>query len=215
VQLFTQWRNSAGERVRIALHLKRIDYEYIAVGRLPAGEYARLNPQGLMPALRIGGQVIAQSTAILEFLEETWPVPALLPGDPIMRARARGFAQLITSDLHPLNNNRVRRFLAGRMGASAAMVQEWYRHWLATAFAALEASLATMPDDTPFCFGDEPGVGRPASGAADRQRPPLRLRPDALSPAVRGRCALQPARGVPAGTSRGAAGLPGLMKPRC
>ncbi len=157
MQLFTQWRNSAGERVRIALHLKRIDYEYIAVGRLPAGEYARLNPQGLMPALRIGGQVIAQSTAILEFLEETWPVPALLPGDPIMRARARGFAQLITSDLHPLNNNRVRRFLAGRMGASAAMVQEWYRHWLATAFAALEASLATMPDDTPFCFGDEPG----------------------------------------------------------
>lgn len=157
MQLFTRWRNSAGERVRIALHLKRIEYEYVAVGRLAPGEYARLNPQGLLPALRIGGQVLAQSTAILEFLEETFPVPALLPGDPVMRARARSFAQLITSDLHPLNNNRVRRFLAGPMGASEAMVLEWYRHWLATAFTALEATLAGVPDDTPFCFGDEPG----------------------------------------------------------
>jgi maleylacetoacetate isomerase len=157
VRLFTQWRNSAGERVRIALHLKRLDYEYVAVGQLAPGAYAKLNPQGLMPALWIGGQVIAQSTAILEYLEETWPVPALLPGDPIMRARARGFAQLITSDLHPLNNNRVRRFLAARMGASEAAVLEWYRHWVSTAFVALEATLASMPDDTPFCFGDEPG----------------------------------------------------------
>lgn len=193
MQLFTQWRNSAGERVRIALHLKRLDYQYIAVGRLPAGEYARLNPQGLLPALGVRGQMIGQSTAILEYLEETWPVPALLPGDPITRARARGFAQLITSDLHPLNNNRVRKYLAGPMGASPAMVGEWYRHWLATAFAALEATLATMPADTPFCFGDEPGWAdlHLVPQIANARRFDCDLRPYPRLCAVDARCGLR------------------------
>jgi maleylpyruvate isomerase len=157
VQLLTQWRNSAGERVRIALNLKRLDYDYVAIPDLAEGTYTRLNPQGLMPALYINGQVIAQSTAILEYLEETWPVPSLLPGDPVTRAQARSFAQLIACDLHPLNNNRVRRYLAAEMGASDAAIAGWYQHWATTALVSLEAMLAARPPGMIFSFGDEPG----------------------------------------------------------
>ena len=157
MQLYSRWRNSAGERVRIALNLKRLRYEYIAVGSLAPGEYQRLNPQGLLPALRVGGQVIAQSTAILEYLEETHPEAPLLPADPVLRAQARAFAQLIASDLHPLNNNRVRAYLAAQMGASETGVNGWYRHWVALAMTALEATLVARPGDWPFCFGDAPG----------------------------------------------------------
>lgn len=157
MQLYSRWQNSAGERVRIALNLKGAAYEYVAVGSLPAGEYQRLNPQGLMPALRVGGHVIAQSTAILEYLEETYPLPPLLPADPFLRAQARAFAQLIASDLHPLNNNRVRKYLSARIGAGEAEVRAWYRHWIGLAFTALEAALGARPRDWPFCFGDMPG----------------------------------------------------------
>ncbi len=157
MRLYSRWQNSAGERVRIALNLKGIPYEYVAVGSLAPGEYARLNPQGLMPALRVGGQVVAQSTAILELLEETHPRPSLLPADPVLRAQARAFGQLIACDLHPINNNRVRRYLSDRMGASDADVLAWYRHWAALALTALEAALSDRPRDWPFCFGDAPG----------------------------------------------------------
>jgi maleylpyruvate isomerase len=157
MQLYSRWRNSAGERVRIALNLKRLPYEYIAVGSLSPGEYQQLNPQGLLPALRVGGQVIAQSTAILEYLEEMHPETPLLPADPVLRAQARAFAQLIASDLHPINNNRVRAYLAARMGVSETGVGGWYRHWVALAMTALEATLAARPHDWRFCFGDAPG----------------------------------------------------------
>ncbi len=157
MQLYSQWRNSAGERVRIALHLKGVPYEYIAIGSLPAGAYKALNPQGLMPALRVDGHVIAQSTAILEYLEETYAGVPLLPADPILRAQARAFAQLITSDLHPINNNRVRRYLTDRLGVGEAAVRAWYHHWIGLALPALEAALIARPRDWPFCFGDTPG----------------------------------------------------------
>ena len=155
MQLYTRWQNSAGERVRIALHLKGIPYDYVAIGALPRGDYARLNPQGLMPALRVDGRVIAQSTAILEYLEEMYPARPLLPVNPVARAEVRAFGQLIAADLHPLNNLRVRRFLADPLGVPEEGVMRWYRHWIATAFAALEATLATSA--TPFCFGNAPG----------------------------------------------------------
>jgi maleylacetoacetate isomerase len=158
MRLYTRWQNSAGERVRIALNLKGLGYEYVAVGSLPPGEYRRLNPQGLMPALDVGdGRVVAQSTAILEYLEETHPEPALLPADPVLRAGARAFSQLIASDLHPINNNRVRRYLAERLGAGARDVLAWYRHWVGLALAALEETLARRRRDWPFCFGEGPG----------------------------------------------------------
>src|SRR5690349_3465263 len=117
MRLYTQSRNSAGERVRIALHLKGIRYEYMAIPSLPRGEYRRRNPLGLMPALEVEGRIIAQSTAILEYLEEVHPAPPLLPADPIGRAETRAFAQLIASDLHPLNNYRVHKYLGARLGA--------------------------------------------------------------------------------------------------
>jgi maleylacetoacetate isomerase len=156
LRLYTQSRNSAGERVRIALHLKGISYAYVAMSSLPRGEYRRLNPQGLMPALEVDGRVIAQSTAILEYLEETRPTPPLLPVDPIARAEVRGFAQLIASDLHPLNNHRVRKFLGTELGASAAAILAWYRHWVQEGLQALEVTLARRPASR-FCFADQPG----------------------------------------------------------
>jgi maleylacetoacetate isomerase len=100
--------------------------------------------------------VIAQSTAILEFLEETHPSPLLVPADPVERAKVRGFGQLIASDLHPLNNHRVRRYLGTRLGAGEAEILAWYRHWVAVALAALEETLSRRAPSA-FCFGEEPG----------------------------------------------------------
>ena len=112
-----------------------------------------------MPALDVGGgRAVAQSTAVLEWLEETHPEPALLPAYPVLRAEARAFAQLIASDLHPINNNRVRKYLPERLGAGEEAVLAWCRHWVALALAALEETLARRRrDDRPFCFGDGPG----------------------------------------------------------
>jgi maleylacetoacetate isomerase len=157
LRLVTRWQNSAGERVRIALNLKGLAYDYVAVGALDAGTYSQINPQGLLPALLIGNEVIAQSTAILEYIEETHPEPALLPADPLPRAQARAFAQLITSDLHPINNARVRRFLEHDLHVDAAGVQDWYTHWLRVSFEALEETLRRRTAPWPFCFGEAPG----------------------------------------------------------
>ncbi len=163
LRLFSRWQNSAGERVRIALHLKGAPYEYVPVSSLPQGEWRRLNPQGLMPALLIDKgdgsppRAIPQSGAILEFLEEAQPRPSLLPADPVARAEARAFGSLIASDLHPINNNRVRRYLSDRLDANEAQVQAWYTHWVHLAFEALETALASRERDWPFCFGEAPG----------------------------------------------------------
>lgn len=157
MKLYTYHRNSAGERVRIALNIKGIPYEYVSVPKLGWDAYRSINPQGLMPAVEIEGHVFAQSTAILEFLEERYPEPALLPADPYLRADARAFAQLIACDLHPLNNNRVWKFLEAEMHLADAQLRGWYRHWVATGFAALEAALARRATQWPFCFGEQPG----------------------------------------------------------
>jgi maleylacetoacetate isomerase len=155
--LYSRYQNSAGERVRIVMNLKGLDYEYVPVASLAAGEYRRLNPQGLMPALAVEGVVVGQSMAIVEYLEERWPEPAMLPADGPGRARVRGFAGHIACDMHPLNNSRVRRFLADEMGAGEAGMLDWYRHWIAVTFEALERSVAAAPQ-TPFCFGAAPGL---------------------------------------------------------
>jgi maleylacetoacetate isomerase len=157
LQLYTQSRNSAGERVRIALHLKGLEYEYVSVSAMTSEEYRRINPQGLMPALRAGDSVIAQSTAILEFLEEVYPDRPLLPADPIARAEARAFSQLISSDTHPLCNYRVRKYLAQQFHASDAAILAWYHNWIGISFGALEEALARRVKDYRFCFSDEPG----------------------------------------------------------
>ncbi|MDR3476327.1 MAG: maleylacetoacetate isomerase [Devosia sp.] len=157
LRLFSASRNSAGWRVRIALALKGVDYEYVSTRSLPPGEYRRINPQGLMPALEVDGELVAQSAAILEFIEETFPLPPLLPVERAERATVRSFSQLITADLHPLNNSRVRKYLAEAMGQDGAAIAAWYRHWSTVALEALEEMLRRRPRATLFCFGAQPG----------------------------------------------------------
>lgn len=157
LQLYTFHRNSAGERVRIALNLKGLAYDYVSVPSLPEGEYRQLNPQGLMPALAVDGAVIPQSGAILDFLERTFPEPPLLPADPITRGRALGFAQLVTGEMHALTIHRVRRVLKEKLGADPDRIPHWTAHWMAEGFRSLEETLAQRVEPWPFCFGDTPG----------------------------------------------------------
>jgi maleylacetoacetate isomerase len=155
--LYTNYLNSAGERVRIALALKEIDYDYVSVGQIGWDAYREINPQGLMPALKINDQIVAQSTAILEFLEENYSTRPLLPADPVMRARARAFAQHITSEMHAIDVIRVRRFLNKKLGVDESGIKLWQLHWFQVGFAALEEILVRRETAWPYCFGSEPG----------------------------------------------------------
>lgn len=158
LRLHSRYQNSAGQRVRIVLNLKGIPYEYVPVPSASSPDYRAINPQGLMPALEIDGQIVAQSMAIISLIEEMYPEPALLPSDPIERAKARAFALLIAADLHPLNNNRVRKYLAAEMELPDEKVAAWYGHWIATAFASLESALANRVVATRYAFTDTPGL---------------------------------------------------------
>ncbi len=154
--LYTHHRNSAGERVRIALNLKGIEYEYVSA--VAMGEaYRAVNPQGLMPALAVEGRIIAQSSAILEYLEETHPRPSLLPADPVVRAQARAFAAHVAAEMHAITVNRVRRYLTDAIDVDETAVANWTRHWQTLGLAALEQALADRAVDWPFAFGDAPG----------------------------------------------------------
>src|SRR5690606_24819731 len=124
-----------------ALNLKGVTYDYTSAPALGRDAYLAVNPQGLMPALEVDGRVVAQSTAILEYLEERYPEPALLPADPTLRGEVRAFAQLIACEIHPLNNHRVRIFLRDELAASESHILAWYRHWIAVGFEALETAL--------------------------------------------------------------------------
>jgi maleylpyruvate isomerase len=157
-RLHSRYQNSAGQRVRIVLNLKGIAYEYVPVPSASSPAYRAVNPQGLMPALEIDGQIVAQSMAIISLIDELHPTPPLLPADPIERAKARAFALLIAADLHPLNNNRVRKYLAGPMELSDEKIAAWYRHWVATAFTSLETALVGRTIATRFAFTDAPGL---------------------------------------------------------
>lgn len=163
VVLHNYYRSSASYRVRIALALKGIAYDY-AAHHLRRGEhreeaYLAVNPQGLVPALRWSdGTLVAQSMAIIEFLEEMVPEPALLPPDPHGRARVRMLAQMIACEIHPLNNLRVLNTLRNRFGADEETVAEWFGHWVHETFRPLEAMLAASPQTGTFCHGENPGL---------------------------------------------------------
>lgn len=160
MRLYDYFRSTASYRVRIVLNLKEIDYQSELVNLLQgeenSGAYLQLNPQGLVPSLVLDNQqVITQSLAICEYLEEVYPEPALLPEDPLARAEIRAFSQMIACDIHPLNNLRVLKYLVNDLKVDEGAKLLWYQHWVAEGFVALEALLAQRPAST-YCFGETP-----------------------------------------------------------
>lgn len=152
------WRSGAAYRTRIALALKRQAYETQGVdlrtGAHKSEVFVALNPQGMVPALELDGAVLTQSPAILEWLEETCPAPALLPAAPVDRAQVRAMAALIGCDIHPLNNLRVGKALRETFGADQPAIDAWAARWILPGFEALEALVARHGKG--WCFGDAP-----------------------------------------------------------
>lgn len=161
MKLYTYFRSSAAFRVRIALNLKGLAYEpafvHLARGEHLQPAYAKINRQGLLPALEVDGALLAQSIAIMEYLEETHAQPPLLPRDPPGRARVRSLSLLVACEIHPLNNPRVLKYLKNTLGHSQDEVNVWYRHWIADGLAKLQAELA-RPGTGRHCHGDAPSM---------------------------------------------------------
>ncbi|MCZ4315096.1 maleylacetoacetate isomerase [Comamonadaceae bacterium G21597-S1] len=159
MKLYNYFRSSASFRVRIALALKQLPYEYVPVHlargdhRLPA--YAAIAADGLVPVLEVGELRLSQSMAIIEYLDETHPQVRLVPADPVERARVRGLAQSIACEIHPLNNLRVLKYLVRDLKADEAAKTTWYRHWVREGLLAFERQLEQLPTGT-YCFGDTP-----------------------------------------------------------
>jgi len=155
--------SSASYRVRIALNLKGLEVATVPVhlrrGEQRQPEFLQLNSQGFVPALRLDdGEVLTQSMAIIEYLDERYPQPPLLPAAPAARARARALCQLIACDVHPLNNLRVLKYLEAQLGLDENARNAWYRHWIQAGFEALEQSLTRDAPSGRFCHGDSPGM---------------------------------------------------------
>lgn len=164
MKLYTYYRSSAAYRVRIALHLKALPFEAIAVhlirdgGQQKQASYLAQNPQGLVPLLTTETLTLPQSLAIIEWLDETHPQPALLPTEPAARARVRAIAQAIACDIHPLNNLRVLRYLSENLGMTDVQKKQWYRHWVNEGLMAVEQLLAQNSQTGTFCHGEQPSL---------------------------------------------------------
>ncbi|PZV38867.1 maleylacetoacetate isomerase [Mesorhizobium kowhaii] len=193
------FRSSASYRCRIAFGLKHVEYDLRPVhlrrggGEQNTPDYRQLNPQGLVPALETAGLVLTQSLAIVEWLDERYPEPPLLPADSDQRALVRGFAQAIACDIHPLQNLRVLRFLTSELELDQAQLDRWCQHWIGEGLMACEALIAGNEFD--FAFGDAPGLADiclvPQMYSADRFGVDLERMPRLR--AVRDRCEALPA----------------------
>jgi maleylacetoacetate isomerase len=160
LQLYNYFRSSASYRVRIALALKGLPYDYMPVHLVKneqrAAAFSELNAAQLVPLLVDGEERLTQSVAIIEYLDETHPSPPLLPGTPAERARIRAIAQDIACEIHPLNNLRVLRYLVHDLKVSEDDKNRWYRHWVEQGLAVVERRLADHPATGRFCHGDTP-----------------------------------------------------------
>lgn len=160
IKLYNYFRSSASFRVRIALEVKGLPYDYAPVhllkGEQLAPDFVKLNPDALVPVLCDGNDVLNQSLAIVEYLEETHPEPTLLPGSASNRAHIRAIALAIACEIHPLNNPRVLKYLKHSFNVEEEARNEWYRHWVKLGFAALETRLSQSPLTGAYCVGDTP-----------------------------------------------------------
>ena len=160
IRIYSYWRSSAAYRVRLALNLKGLDYETVSVSLVPGeaehrkDSYRVRNPQMLVPFLEDGDFSSGQSQAILEYLEETYPEPTLLPGPTQERAAVRSFCNSICCDIHPLNNLRVLLYLKGELGVSDEQRDAWYANWIHEGFRAAEIVAAENASAGPFVFGE-------------------------------------------------------------
>jgi len=162
MKLHGYFRSSAAFRVRIALNLKGIDYEqasyHLRKNEQFSAAYLKLNPSALVPALEDGTEIVSQSLAIIEYLDERHPRAPLLPSTPSARARVRSLSQMIACDIHPIDNLRVLRYLADPLGHDEKTVETWFNHWIKLGFGAIEQRLAHERATGRFCHGDTPGL---------------------------------------------------------
>jgi len=162
LQLYTYFRSSAAYRVRIALNLKGLPYEAVPIHLLRDGgeqhspAFVKLNPAQLVPVLKDGPLAVTQSLAIMEYLEETYPQPPLLPAAVAERAKVRALALAVVCDIHPLNNLRVMQYLASQLAADEDARGAWSRHWIELGFSALECELRENRTGGRYCHGDLP-----------------------------------------------------------
>ena len=160
MKLYNYFRSSASFRVRIALGLKGLAYDYVPVhiakGEHKAADYQAVSPAMLVPTLQLdAGDLLSQSMAIIEYLDEAHPQPPLLPADALGRAHVRALSQLIACEIHPINNLRVLKYLTAQLKVSEDDKNAWYRHWVRSGLEAFEGQLAALPQGR-YCFGDTP-----------------------------------------------------------
>jgi maleylpyruvate isomerase len=160
VKLHGFFRSGSSHRLRIALNLKGLACEYIAVNLRGeehlSARYKALNPQGFVPTLETDGEVLIQSPAIVEWLEERFPTPPLLPADPRDRARVRALAAIVGCDIHPVNNRRILEYLRGPLGCDEGTINTWCATWITAGFDTIEALIAADRDPGEYCIGHTP-----------------------------------------------------------